>query len=48
MVKFSVVVVLVMTVETFFFQIYDELERKYVRGNEKKLKVEYVSSQVSS
>ena len=30
--------------EEYFNKIYDELERKYVRGNEKKLKAEYVSS----
>jgi obg-like ATPase 1 len=29
--------------EEYFNKIYDELERKYVRGNEKKLKAEYVS-----
>lgn len=26
----------------YFSKIYDELERKYVRGGEKKLKAEYV------
>ncbi len=29
--------------EEFFNKIYEELERKYVRGGEKKLKSEYVS-----
>jgi len=29
--------------EEYFLKIYDEVERKYVRGGEKKLKTEYVS-----
>ena len=32
--------------EEYFMKIYEEVERKYVRGGEKKLKADYVSVEI--